>query len=70
MVAVLGEGHGIDPAHTERAYQRRWLILAVLCFSLLVIVLAYVFGTRREERSRSEEGENPIGSSEPSGWRR
>jgi EmrB/QacA subfamily drug resistance transporter len=37
MVAVLDESHGIDPAHAEDAYRRRWLILAVLCFCLLVV---------------------------------
>ena len=38
-MAVLGPGHGIDPAHTERAYQRRWLILLLvgpLYYRLLV----------------------------------
>jgi EmrB/QacA subfamily drug resistance transporter len=37
MVAALADGHGIDPAHTEQAFRRRWLILAVLCFCLLVV---------------------------------
>jgi EmrB/QacA subfamily drug resistance transporter len=37
MVGVLDESHGIDPAHAEDAYRRRWLILAVLCFCLLVV---------------------------------
>jgi hypothetical protein len=39
-----------------------WTIIAVV--AVLVLVGLYVFGTRREERSRSEEGENPIGSSD------
>jgi hypothetical protein len=40
-----------------------WIVVAVA--ALLLIVIVYVFGTKREERSHSEEGQNPMGSSEP-----
>src|SRR6516165_3948659 len=33
-VVDLGE---LDPAHSRQAYERRWWILAVLCFCLLVV---------------------------------
>jgi hypothetical protein len=40
-----------------------WTIIVVA--ALIVLVGLYVFGTKREERSHSEESENPLGRSEP-----
>jgi hypothetical protein len=40
-----------------------WTIIVVA--ALIVLVGLYVFGTKREERSHSEEGQNPLGSSDP-----
>jgi hypothetical protein len=40
-----------------------WMIAAIAV--LIVFVIAYVWGTKREERSHSEEGANPVGGSKP-----
>ena len=40
-----------------------WTIIVVV--ALIVLVGLYLFGTKREERSHSEESQNPIGRSEP-----
>jgi hypothetical protein len=40
-----------------------WIIVVI--FILIVSVIAYIVGTKREERSHTEEGDNPFGSSEP-----
>jgi EmrB/QacA subfamily drug resistance transporter len=37
VATVVAEPVDADPAHSRRAYERRWWILAVLCFCLLVI---------------------------------
>src|SRR5215471_1223991 len=37
MTTTVLEATDLDPAHSLRAYGRRWWILAVLCFSLLVV---------------------------------
>jgi hypothetical protein len=40
-----------------------WTILIVA--GLIVFLGLYLFGTKREERSRSQESENPLGRSDP-----
>ena len=37
MATATASPLDLDPAHSQQAYQRRWLILAVLCFCLLVV---------------------------------
>jgi EmrB/QacA subfamily drug resistance transporter len=37
MATAVAAPLDLDPAHSRQAYQRRWVILAVLCFCLLVV---------------------------------
>ncbi len=37
MTTVVASPLDVDPAHSRQAYQRRWWILGVLCFCLLVV---------------------------------
>jgi EmrB/QacA subfamily drug resistance transporter len=37
MATAVADRLDLDPAHSPEAYRRRWVILAVLCFCLLVV---------------------------------
>jgi EmrB/QacA subfamily drug resistance transporter len=37
MATAVAAPLDLDPAHSRQAYERRWVILAVLCFCLLVV---------------------------------